>query len=295
MPARKGEQAADQRGGAVGGRADAVQLGPHLGLASQPEGEKLGRPHDAGEEVVELVRNPARQPADRFHLLRVQELILEPPALPHVVHHAQRADEIALVVVQGAGRDQGPDRVTGLVLESKRVHVGEALPVTFDHAVGFGPHVLVHELPRRTTQHSLHGPPEHGRHLRIDERRAPLRVQQPDAVAGSLHDAAVGLQIGPHRTAGLLRDPGADGRRGAHADEEKSSHPHSPVAGSRAPRRAACPRRSWLPRAAPRSGARMARRPGCPGCGPAWRGIGPSPGSTAPVRSGRRAPAPPVC
>ena len=157
LPAGKGEQPAHQGGGPIGGGADAVQLAAHLGLAAQPEGEQLGRPHDGGEQVVELVGDAARQPADRLHLLGVQQLLLEALALAHVGHQPQRADVVALLVVQRVGGDQGPDRTAAAVAKAQRVDVGEPLPVPLDHAVGLGPHLLVHELAGRVAQHALDG------------------------------------------------------------------------------------------------------------------------------------------
>ena len=39
---------------------------------------------DGGEDVVEVVRHAARQAADRLHLLRQDDLLLEQPAIGHV-------------------------------------------------------------------------------------------------------------------------------------------------------------------------------------------------------------------
>jgi hypothetical protein len=46
---------------------------------------------DHGEQVVEVVRHPAREPPHGVHLLRVAQLRLEPPRLGDVLHRAHRA------------------------------------------------------------------------------------------------------------------------------------------------------------------------------------------------------------
>ena len=46
---------------------------------------QVRRAEDGGEQVVEVVRHPGREATYRFHLLRLAELLLEPPPLGDVV------------------------------------------------------------------------------------------------------------------------------------------------------------------------------------------------------------------
>ena len=53
---------------------------------------------DGGQRVVEVVRDAAREPADRLHLLRLPELILELAAVGDVLHRADHLRGPALGV-----------------------------------------------------------------------------------------------------------------------------------------------------------------------------------------------------
>ena len=48
--------------------------------------QQVGRAHDAHQDVVEVVRDAAGQPADGFELLRLTQLFLERTALGDVAH-----------------------------------------------------------------------------------------------------------------------------------------------------------------------------------------------------------------
>ncbi len=76
LAAREGEQLRGQLGGAVGGVGDGVDLalttlGGELGAA-----EQVDRAANDGEQVVEVMRDTARQLADRLQLLRLAQLFL---------------------------------------------------------------------------------------------------------------------------------------------------------------------------------------------------------------------------
>src|SRR5712691_5626585 len=50
-------------------------------VAAQARQEEVGATSDYREQVVEVVRHPARQPPDGFQAVRLAELILQRPAL----------------------------------------------------------------------------------------------------------------------------------------------------------------------------------------------------------------------
>ena len=101
LAAREGEQAVGERGGplgrAHGGLGVALDvLGAALGDAGLHEVEGAD---DAGEQVVEVVGDAARELAHRLHLLRLAQLILQELALRDVT--ADPIDDVRL-------RGQGP-------------------------------------------------------------------------------------------------------------------------------------------------------------------------------------------
>ena len=112
---------------------------PLAGLAGSPRparapGRPRGRPAqqqlavavDDGQQVVEVVGHAAGQPADRLHLLRLPELLLQPPPLGDVLDDRCRADDLAAVA------DGGCRLANGLT------HAVEALDVD-DHIVELSP------------------------------------------------------------------------------------------------------------------------------------------------------------
>ena len=84
LPAER-EQLARQRCGAHSGLLDFLHGRRHFVVVAEQLERDLAVPHDGGEQVVEVVRNAARELADRFHLLRVPELVLELRAFRHIV------------------------------------------------------------------------------------------------------------------------------------------------------------------------------------------------------------------
>ena len=116
LPA-EGEQLPRQCGGATG------RLNDLFSVTSQRTGgktvpQKLGVSADDRQQVVEVVRNPAGEQADRFHLLRLSDLGLEQLALGDVeadVDDADRAAPSGLRAIVGATLQPartaiGPDR-----------------------------------------------------------------------------------------------------------------------------------------------------------------------------------------
>ncbi|GJD69837.1 hypothetical protein MMMDOFMJ_2775 [Methylobacterium gnaphalii] len=75
LAAREGEQAVRQRGGALRGAHRRVHVAVDIGepALADPVLQQLEAARDAGEQVVEVVRDPARELADRFHLLRLPQ------------------------------------------------------------------------------------------------------------------------------------------------------------------------------------------------------------------------------
>ncbi len=84
LPAAEGEELVRERSREVRRLADFREVLEHpLPLVDLPD-DQVAVPEDRGEDVVEVVRDPAREPADRVHLLRLEQLLLEPLALGDV-------------------------------------------------------------------------------------------------------------------------------------------------------------------------------------------------------------------
>ena len=93
--------------------------------------QDVGAPEDDGEEVVEIVRDPAREPADRLHLLGLLELAL---GLGQLVVGAAGLEEQAAVLERdrGVGGEGGGDRH---VLRGEALLAGGEEAQHADHAI----------------------------------------------------------------------------------------------------------------------------------------------------------------
>jgi hypothetical protein len=68
--------------------------------------QEVGRHHDGAEQVVEVVRDVAGQPADRFHLLLLSELVLERALLRGLERVDDRRLLVALLLVLDRGDEE---------------------------------------------------------------------------------------------------------------------------------------------------------------------------------------------
>ena len=68
--AAEGQQLAGQGGGALAGLLDRLELlAQRVGRVGDPAQREIGVAQDRGQQVVEIVGDPAGQPPDRLHLL----------------------------------------------------------------------------------------------------------------------------------------------------------------------------------------------------------------------------------
>ena len=72
--------------------------------------KQVGGAQDGGEQVVEVVRHAARESPDRFHFLRLKELLLEALHVRDVLDQGENPRDPALRVTQWRGRQAGRDR-----------------------------------------------------------------------------------------------------------------------------------------------------------------------------------------
>ena len=83
--AAEGQQLPGQSRGALSGLVDLHEAGPQRIARAQLAEQQLAVAVDHRQQVVEVVRHAARQPPDRFHLLRLLELGFQRLALGNVM------------------------------------------------------------------------------------------------------------------------------------------------------------------------------------------------------------------
>ena len=94
--------------GALGGAPDFLDVGARGMIRRELAERQLRVAGDRGQRVVQIVRDAAGEPADRFHLLRLPQLILEQPAVGDVLHGADHPQRTALRVAHDVARARGP-------------------------------------------------------------------------------------------------------------------------------------------------------------------------------------------
>ena len=95
LPAAEGQELARQAGRALRRPADLLHVvGKGVALLEHAP-DQVAVAHDHREEVVEVVGDPAGQPSDRLHLLRLPELGLEPLPLGGILEDRECPDRRA--------------------------------------------------------------------------------------------------------------------------------------------------------------------------------------------------------
>ena len=97
LPAAERQQPARQLGAALAGGRDHVGRLLQVGARFEGDAQGLGIADDDRQEIVEVVREPARELADRLHLLRLRQLFFGALALAEVMNDADE-DRAALLL-----------------------------------------------------------------------------------------------------------------------------------------------------------------------------------------------------
>ena len=92
VAAAKGENLADEVAGALAGTGNGIDKGSRFMAGLEREQRELGRAHQAGQDVVEIMRDAAGKLADKFHFLGLEELRFDPFLLGQVEHVDDQAD-----------------------------------------------------------------------------------------------------------------------------------------------------------------------------------------------------------
>ena len=250
--AREGEKLADESRRALGVLADLLEIGPVGIVPAASDAQEVAMARDRGEEVVEVMRDPARELADRLHLLALHELRLERLELGRVVQHRDGAQ-----AVRGLDARQ-VDLGMGLGLAAGDAHrlgmrqaapgqggvdpVAHAPPETAHEGVEprAGRDLAAEEMARGAVgllDDAARGEPQHGDGKVLEEvvgrrRRArlsghhahhPCPVARPDIV--EFHPRAPVAGCGLARGGGLLDAAGIadDPPRGAAPPEDRAA------------------------------------------------------------------------
>ena len=102
LPAGERQQLSGELGGALHRLANRVDVAPAPLFRQFAAAQEVGRGADDGQEIVEIVRHPAGQLSDRFHLLRLTQRFLALAALGDVDGVGHRPDDRAVLIAQRA-------------------------------------------------------------------------------------------------------------------------------------------------------------------------------------------------
>jgi hypothetical protein len=169
--------------------------------------EELAVAHDRREEIVEVVRDAARELPHRFHLLRLTELCLKLPLLGHVDAHAKHGDRqsrlvhlLATFAFQPANRPVGSERAASDV-----EHLAVDL-ARFEAALNGSAILRVHEGEERVARlrKRTRGKTENGAHAVGADHPAAGEVRLPDANARRREREVRLLMSVPERSVGFL-------------------------------------------------------------------------------------------
>ena len=195
LPAAECEQLLRQRRSAAAGLPDLLgAFAPRVAFGQLGE-QQLAVARDGRQQVVEIVRDAAGQPAHGLHLLRLQELLLEPTAFGHVEYGAEQ-DLLAILV--GDERDVFHDPDEAAILAARLVLVVDEAALAaqaFEELLSRPPVGVVcgpglrHGLGRRCEAHNL-------RERAVALEQAAVRGRPVDPREVALEEEAIAL-LGP--------------------------------------------------------------------------------------------------
>ena len=110
---REREQLLSERHGALRAARHLIDCAPQFAVFRRcVTPDRFEVADDDGEQVVEVVRDAAGELADRLHLLRLPQLLLDRAALGEVARDLGEAHDCAGLVVDRIDHDAGPELLT---------------------------------------------------------------------------------------------------------------------------------------------------------------------------------------
>ena len=117
LPPAEREQLPRQAGAALDRLLDLDRFAARRVVGPQLHQEQVGRAHDAHQDVVEVVRDAAGEPADRLELLRLPQLLFERAPLGDVAdeagHRRARLSPPTRATVNSTGNSVPSARIAG--------------------------------------------------------------------------------------------------------------------------------------------------------------------------------------
>ena len=202
--AREREELTGQHGGALGRGLDLPGAAFTRCSGKQVE-QGFAVPHENGQDIVEVVRDSARQPSDCLHFLRLEEAPLQQPLFGDILEKRGIRQEAEALVEKRVRADRHPGRraVAAAELGFKAPHV----PVGTEraHQVRMPPRVREEMLgnARQGLRQLLRQPvSENSRQGSICRREIAGRVALVDALDGVFEDLRIPL-LGIHENRGF--------------------------------------------------------------------------------------------
>ncbi len=124
MGAAEGQEAFGQRCAAIGRALDRVSLCPFRIVRFEHHRQQVRGAEDRGEHVVEIVRDPAGEPADGFHFLRLAQLILEREPRGDVARDCLHADRLAVFLDDLYALPE--PQLTAILCKRRKLEIGRA-------------------------------------------------------------------------------------------------------------------------------------------------------------------------
>ena len=203
------QQLAGQAAGALPRLLDFLQIRDHVRLIPDRVGEERGVAEDGRQQVVELVRDAARELGNRLHLLRLSDLVLarvqrdlgESPVRrfdanrEHLTIASTRDDQGHASDIEPACRARAPidDGLGGVRGPSDRPHLGvggRQGPGLFRSRMD-----IALDPPKQVGD----GRVEELRHRAIGHREAAARILEEDQIGIRVEDGSQQLALAPDR------------------------------------------------------------------------------------------------
>ncbi len=187
--AAESQQLPGEVGGAAGSFLDLIHIAAQGMLGRQRIQHQLGVGTDDHQQIVEVMRHASGQSPDRIHLLRLLQLIFQPPPVGDVPIVGDKMRDPAFTVAQGSDGFLGDENVSVLFA----VHHGAAKHIARENGL---PHLAcrVQNSAGRISALAGSGPSI----LRESSRS--------DRLEGRVHVLNHALAIGNHDQVGRLLD-----------------------------------------------------------------------------------------
>ena len=204
LPPAERQQLPGQRRGAIARRLNFQQIQAQRILLRDLVEHQVAVAEDRREQVVEVVRDPAGELTDRFHLLRLAQLLLELAPLGDVARVDDDGADGGVAEAVDADPFHDPPRAVGVMepdfFHDRRAGFADGLGQAHADELAI---LRVQEIEDRSSHHLLRRPSEMADRRGAEIRDAPLGVDQQQRVGAVLDQRAEALFAGAQRRLGV--------------------------------------------------------------------------------------------